>query len=236
MAPWRLLAVAAAAGTIASGCAPKAQFLKSPYAPPRSVAVLPFDNASNSLEAPVLMQKLAADALATGGYNVVPAAEVEAKLRELGISQGGQVRSRKTEEMAAALGASALLYGEVRKFSYMTIGVYMKREVNVGLELIAADGSRLWKHAAGAVRQDIEVDAAKHGRSFVESLGSQLAMKWIERILSHPLYPEMQRSIHDVFLTLPSARNPRKSVGSYISSGYSDALPLGNMMRLPLGR
>ncbi len=197
-----------------SGCGPpKPQFIREPYLSPRVVAVLPFSNHSNDLKAPVFMRKLAMTALAKGGYSVMRQERVDEKLRGIGITQGGQLRAKTPVEIAKALGADALFYGRLESASHVMLGVYLKRKIAVAAELFDARGDRLWKHAAVASSSEFNLDVKKVG----EAMARQLAEKWVESMLSHPLYPEMRRSLYKVFITLPSVRSSR-SVGHYIRS------------------
>jgi hypothetical protein len=213
LVPASLLGAVALAALV-SGCGPaKPQFIRKPYPAPRVVAVLPFANHSNDLKAPVFMQKLAMTALGKGGYSVMRQEKMEEKLRSIGITQGGQLRSKTPVEISRALGADALFYGTLKAASHLTLGVYLKRRVDVETELFDAQGDRLWKHSASGVSSELNLDA----RKAAEAMGRQLAEKWVESMLSHPLYPEMRKSLYGVFITLPSARSSRP-VGHYIRS------------------
>jgi hypothetical protein len=183
------------------------------------VAVLPFSNMTNSLEAPAYLQALARQGLERGGYSLVPAGEVESRLKELGITDGGQLSSKKPEELAVALNASALFCGEVREFSYVTLGFYMKRAVVLSGAMLAPDGSPLWRHVSTASRSAVNLDATRNLGEFGKSLGWQLAGKWAEKIISHPLYPEMLRCVHDLYMTVPRVGSTRP-IGTLLPRGY----------------
>lgn len=197
-----------------NGCGlPKAQFIRDPYPKPATVAVLPFANHSNDVKVPEFMRRLAAEALAKGGYEVVPVEQVDAKLRGAGITQGGQLRAKAPEELAGITGADAVFTGTVRKASHVTLGFYLNRKVEFEAEMFDAGGARVWKHAAAASSSDLELDAREAGKA----LAGQLAEKWVETVLSHPLYPEMRQSLYKVFMTLPARHSPRR-VGESIRS------------------
>lgn len=207
------------ASLLLAGCAVKPDYLRKPYSAPPRVAVLPFANQTNSLEAPVLLQVLARQGLEKGGYAVIPAAEVAARLKEMGITDGGQLSSKKPADIAAALGATALFYGEVREFSYVTLAVYQKRAVVLAGSILEADGTPVWRHVATAKRTEYNLDAARNLGQFGKSLGWQLAGKWAEKLVAHPLYPEMVRCVHDLYMTLPRAGSTRP-IGTLLPRGY----------------
>ena len=203
-----------------AGCAVKPEFLRKPWSPPPTIAVLPFANDSNSIAAPVYMQKLAADGLAAGGYSVLPINEVNDKLREAGITVGGHLASRTPEELARITGASAVMYGTVKTFKYTTLGFYQKREVALSARIVGADGTEQWRQSVSASRTFWNFSAMENLRETFKAVGTQLAVKLLEKLISHPLYPEMLRSVHDLFITLPSARGGM--VGKYCPRGYGD--------------
>jgi len=213
---------AALAGFLLSGCAVKPEFLSKPYNAPPTIAVLPFANDSNNVDAPVFMQKLAADGLESGGYSVVPVAEVNDKLREAGITVGGQLASRTPQELARITGASAVLYGTVKAFRYTTLGFYQKRQVALSARLVGEDGNEQWRQSVSASRTYWDFRAMENLGEALKAAGVQLAVKLAERLISHPLYPEMLRSIHDLFITLPSVRDSRRTTGKFCPKGYYD--------------
>jgi hypothetical protein len=212
--------ITALAGFLLAGCAIKPEFVRKPWATPPTIAVLPFANESNSIDAPVFMQKLAADGLSAGGYAVIPLADVNERLRKAGITVGGQLGSKTPQELARITGASAVLYGNVKSFNYTTLGFYQKREVALQARLVGEDGTEQWRQSATASRTFWNFQAMENLRETFKAMGVQLAVKLVEKLISHPLYPEMLRSTHDLFITLPSPRGG--SVGKYCPRGYND--------------
>jgi len=210
----------ALAGFLLAGCAVKPEFVRKPWATPPTIAVLPFANDSNSIDAPVFMQKLAADGLAAGGYAVLPIRDVNERLRAAGITVGGQLASKTPQELARITGASAVLYGTVKSFNYTTLGFYQKREVALSAQLVGADGTEQWRQSVSASRTFWNFDAMENLGEALKAVGTQLAVKLLEKLISHPLYPEMLRSVHDLFITLPSPRGGM--VGKYCPRGYGD--------------
>ena len=214
--------VTALAGFLLAGCAVKPEFVRKPWSAPPTVAVLLFTNDSNSIDAPVFMQKLAADGLAAGGYAVLPVKDVNDKLREAGITVGGQLDSKTTQELARITGASAVMYGTVKSFTYTTLGFYQKREVAVSARIVGADGSEQWRQSVSASRTFWNFHAMENLRENFKAVGIQLAVKLAEKLISHPLYPEMLRCTHDLYINLPSVKSPGRPVGKYCPVGYYD--------------
>jgi len=201
------------------GCAIRPEFMKRPFAPPARIAVLPFANESNNIDAPSLLQRLVWEGLSKGGYSLQALAETTEGLRRLGITDGGQLGSKKPEEIARALGVEGCLFGTVKSFKYVTLGVYQKREVILAGEIRNAEGEGIWRNLGKASRSELKLELDKAG----ENLARQLAVKWVEKIVSHPLYPEMQRSVYEMLMGLPQAGNVKRPVGSRVPRGYDES-------------
>ena len=212
--------ITALAGILLVGCAIKPEFVRKPWTIPPTIAVLPFTNDSNSVDAPGFMQKIATDGLMAGGYAVLPAKDVEERLRKAGITVCGHLASRTPQELAQITGASAVMYGQVRKFNYTTLGFYQKREVALAGRLVGADGVEQWKQSVSASRTIWNFKAMENLGEAFKAMGVQLVVKLVEKLISHPLYPEMLRSVHDLYITLPSPRGG--TVGKYCPRGYND--------------
>ncbi len=97
-----------AALLLTAGCAAKPEFIARPFVPPGRLAVLPFANESNSLEAPGYLRQIVHRALKDAGYDLLPLDSVDAKLKQAGITQAGQLDATSPQELSDSLGASAL--------------------------------------------------------------------------------------------------------------------------------
>lgn len=201
------------------GCGIRPEYMKRPYVPPPRVAVLLFANETNSVDAPEMLRQLVFDGLGKAGYSLQSLKETRDGLKALGITDGGQLRSKEPAEIARALKVSACFYGTVRSFKYVTLGLYQNREVILGGEMRDERGESIWRHTGKASRSEFKPDFEKAG----ENLARQLAVKWVEKIISHPLYPEMQRSVHELLMGLPEAGNVKRPAGNRVPRGYDES-------------
>lgn len=190
---------------LAAGCSKPASVKARHDTPfPQPIALLPFANSTNSLDGPVLLRALVGKRLSESDYRVTDQAETDRKLRDLGISDGGQLRAVDPVKLGASLGASGLLYGEVIQFGYTNLGVYNKRAVEIRLSLVdGATGARLWESTrkASSTRLGLDRDA------ITENLAVGLAEKVVEKILKSPLRAEAEEASRDVVRDLNRARN-----------------------------
>lgn len=195
-----LLALAAAA---ACACSGGGGYLVSPSlrgAPDPRVAVLPFDNQSTDMNAADIMRKLAAEGFGRRGYLPLPAAEVDDKLSALGVSEGGQLPGVKPEEVAKALGADLLCYGDVEDFTFQNLGFVVRKSVGLKVKLVSgATGETLYEGTGAGkdVKVFINKDEAK--AAFVE----QLAVKLVQNILKSPLKREAEIAADKALDRLP---------------------------------
>jgi len=134
-----------------AACCCKPQPVQPPPPPPppfirTTIAVLPFDNATASVDAPVLFREAIQARVAKKGYIPQPMADVDRVLGAMGIQLGGQIQAVDPKELRAKLGADLALSGKVIEASAFTTGIYNRRKVEA--ELILTDlrtSAVVWK-------------------------------------------------------------------------------------------
>ena len=167
---------------------------------PQRVAVLPFDNESLSFDAPDVLRRMVSERLGGAGPGVLSISEVDERLHEMGVTDGGQLGAFSPSEIGKALGVDGLLYGSVEEFVYQNVGFFRKREVRLRLRLVAAaDGVRLWQDIGEDANIHITLSKKDAGRSFLEGVIEQAA----EKLLKIPLQKEAERAVEDVLSKYP---------------------------------
>lgn len=185
------------------GCAGKADYLVSPAlrtaADPR-VAVLPFDNQSTDMSAPDIMRGLAEENFAERGYPPLARADVDARLAELGVSEGGQLPGLKPQDIGRALGADLLCYGDVEDFTFQNLGFLIRKNVTLHVRLVsAATGETLYEGSGNGKDVKVFFDRDEAKRAFVE----QMALKVVSNIFKVPLKREAELSADRALGSLP---------------------------------
>ncbi|MBI4054549.1 MAG: DUF799 family lipoprotein [Elusimicrobia bacterium] len=167
------------------GCATrKARSVSPPLVSVSKVAVLPFSNQSLDLTAPELLRRLVQKAVAERGYAAVSLEEVDLRLKDLGITQGGQLKAVEPQELGRVLEVEGLLYGEVEEFEDQNLGFFQKRSVRLRLRLLSgATGESLWEEVRDSGKTELHTSSRQARQAFAE----RLAARWAENLMKHPL-------------------------------------------------
>lgn len=160
LAPARSLTIALFLLTFLSGCpTPSKPELSLAIVPdyqaraPRSIAVLPFDNWSNDLDATPLIRPLVAERLRYKGYDVPDLEAVDRALKNAGVMVSHDVYSLTPQEISGLLSVDGLMFGTVTDFTTKYAVVYASVAVQLRLELKdGRSGRQLWQNESRAVR------------------------------------------------------------------------------------
>ena len=188
--------LAAMAAVVVAGCK------TAPPKPPlvETVAVLPFDNESNDLNAPDIMQKYIYLALQRSPYRPIDIKTVNDKLASVGIVDGGQLAVVDPKKLGTDLGVQALLYGDVESFDYTNVGYYTSRKVTVSLKLVdVATGDTLWENSGTGANRQLTLDKNEATKNLVGGL----AREAVEKTAKAPLDDESRQAAARALGTLP---------------------------------
>lgn len=113
--------------------------------PPRTIALLPLDNQTNSVPGALYLREAMQRHLAGKGYDAMPLADVDRALSDqLGISLGGQVSEDMIPRIGEVLGVDAVLTGTVQKFGTV---LALHSEVEAAFVMYqSAGGKRIWEY------------------------------------------------------------------------------------------
>ncbi|MBI3754526.1 MAG: DUF799 family lipoprotein [Deltaproteobacteria bacterium] len=172
---------------------------------PRVIAVLPVAGDIQDKDASYLFRTLAQEKLIQMGYSPLPLEAVDDKLLRSGITRDG-VHDKTPGELAAIIGADAVLYTTITKWDSTLFLHYASQRIAVKFALYnSAAGERLWEAKFDTKDSDINLE-----KSVVE-LGVIKAYE-----------PVIQRVVDTAFSTIPMSKiiikeRPQK--------GYYDWLP-----------
>jgi hypothetical protein len=171
---------------------------------PHLIAVLPADNQSNDMAAPDTMKRVDSEILTYMGMMPIAGLEQDKQLRDMGITDGGQLRAFKPQDIAAKLGVDGLLYTVVENFNDINVGVYIRRIVEVKLKLVDAKGNVLWDLHAEGKTQEFNISPTSMAQAAVQGAISNVVGSQLEKMLKIHLLVEAQKAAAKVTRSIPT--------------------------------
>ncbi len=199
--PIRLF-VGLALALLAAGCAARAPRI-IPFgpeiAPPRTLAVLPLDNQTNSVPGALYVRQVMHENLGRKGYVAPPLADVDRALSDqLGISLGGQVSEDLIPKIGQILGVDAVLTGTLQKFGTV-LALYSEVEATFVM-YETGTGKKIWEYH-GYARQDT---AVAQRNSNAVSLTAALVGSVVQRGRGKPLQPVVREYYRKLLSEMPT--------------------------------
>ncbi len=140
-------------------------------------AVMPLANETNFVDAPDAVRRRVADGLRDAGYKVADLATTDKSMRELGISDGGQLAAVTAKDIGTKLDADVVFYGKVLQMNEVPLGVYFKRVIEIELRAVDAhNGKAFWS------AREKYVDEEVSGKNAVLALAGQIAKSAAQRM------------------------------------------------------
>ncbi|MEO6667669.1 MAG: GNA1162 family protein [Nitrospiria bacterium] len=179
--------------------------------PPRTIAVMPFDNQTNSVPGVLYVRQVVHDNLGRRGYAALPLAQTDETLSDqLGVSLGGQIDETMIQRIGEALGVDAVLTGTLQKFG-TALALYSEVEATVVM-YETRTGRRLWDRHAYA-RQETAL-AQAHSNTVI--LTAALVGSVIQRGRGKPLQPVVRKAAYQLLHEMPNGAEPLQK------GGYTD--------------
>ncbi len=177
-------------------------FTDSSFTSPMKVAVLPFENESTDIEADAVYRELFYLGLKEKGYTVAPAEEVDATMKALGISEGGQLGAFKKPDLQKKLKVDALFYGDLKEVKYLTVGIKKEKKVVAYAALYNGD-KKLWEDERTFSEKEYNLNPLK---GLQNQLIGKLSEKAFKDYSGHPFYNHIQNCVYQLQDTLPGVR------------------------------
>jgi hypothetical protein len=187
--------------TIFFGCATTLPIVPFPagVTPPRTVAVMPLDNETNSVPGAIYLREVMYKNLGRKGYVALPLSEVDLRLSDqLGISLGGQITEDRIPAIGKALGVDAVITGTVQKFGTI-LALYNEVEATFSL-YETHTGNKLWAYH-GYARLNTELTSRQ---------GTPIVAELIFRGLGKPLAPVVGEFYRELLARMPNGAEPPK--------------------------
>lgn len=184
-----------AGGALLTACVGVRTVAPNPANPIRTVAVLPFVNNSNDVEAPAYVREQFTKELAGHQYRIKPLVETDQVLKDqMGVTLGAQLDMATPQALGDTLGVDGIFVGSLEEFSYKITGIYNVKRVRIRIKLVECKTSRaVWKNGIGVKsvlstgKAGAAVSAAgtvmdikESGEELKPLLGEAIAAPWIE--------------------------------------------------------
>ncbi|OGS27114.1 MAG: hypothetical protein A2297_08210 [Elusimicrobia bacterium RIFOXYB2_FULL_48_7] len=169
--------------------------------PPIRVALLPMENQTTNMDGPRLVrEKFYRRMLEKYGYITQPLDETDVILREMGITDAGQLNAFKPQDVGAKLGVDAMIYGNLIIFKPVRVALGDVMRVNYRM-IEAGTGETMWQFEDGITA----LSKIDFNDSVAENLQNLFKRAAVEKIVRIPLDEETYR------ITLRAVRNmPRR--------------------------
>lgn len=178
-------------------------YLRKDYRPPATLAVLPLDNLTTDVDGPVVARFWLDQRLTElKGYKTLPLDEVDAALKRLGVTDGGQLRALAPGQACSALGTEAVVTGDLLEFGTKTTGFLNVKQVSARFEMTdCRTGERLWRAEGHGASSTAATSASGAMRAGLKSLASRFA----EKAMGNPLREQTLDMVWNAVEFLPSA-------------------------------
>jgi hypothetical protein len=184
-------------------CAGSSAYVVSPglrSAPDARIVLLPFENFSNDVSAPVIIREESSKRFFARGYAPFNLAETDERLRALGVTDGGQLAAVKPAEIGSAFGVDLLCYGTLEDFTFQNLGFVVRKHVKLRLKIVSASTGETLFEAEGTGKDlKVYLDKEEAKRALIVNSAVKLA----QNMLKHPLWSESREALNRVFDRLP---------------------------------
>jgi hypothetical protein len=199
----RALIVLALAVTALSGCV-SAKYLVDNWEP-GTIAVLPFRNQSADVAIEKFARAVMMETLKRYDYRVINIDEVDARLDDLGITEGGQLETVTLAEMAEVISADSFLYGDILEAKRVMIGIYFNKKFTANFKIYDVRSEELkWEDERTSKEQKVVLNPFEMGQEVAEQFALELTSDLIYKALnSHPLIEHIRTVVRTSVRTLP---------------------------------
>jgi len=141
-----------------------------------SVAVLPFDNESVDLDAEKYMREEVIKRLVQYGYSPLTADSVDEKLKEIGVSDAGQLAAFKPKDIASKLSCRILIYGNIENYVFQNLGFIVRKKADLYLKAIdGVDESVIYEGFGSGDDSKFYLNKKEAEKAFIVNTGIKLA-------------------------------------------------------------
>lgn len=184
----RILAAAATAAVLATGCATPVAYDYSAFkqSRPASILVLPPLNSSPDVAATYSLLSQVTLPLAESGYYVLPVSLVDETLRQNGLHNAAEMHEVGLDKLREIFGADAVLYIDIKQYGTSYAVLVSESRVSAAARLVdLRSGQLLWQGEATASSAEERSSNGGLVGLLVQAIVSQIVESVTNR--SHPI-------------------------------------------------
>lgn len=162
-----------------------------------SIVILPFENISNDITAEDMVRDLVIDRFKKKGWLVIDKDYTDNKLKEIGITDGGQLNAVSKKELFNIFNTRYLCYGTINDFKFQNLGfiIVKKVELNIKIYDISKD-DYVFDETSDASDLKMYFDKEEAKKAFI----TYNALKLVENIMKRPLYQQAVEAVDKIFV------------------------------------
>ena len=165
-----------------------------------SVIVLPFENQTTDLAGHTMLREMIVDKFSKWGYHTLEIKEIDEKLKENGITDGGQLPYINEDTILKLFGPKIACYGTVEAFTFQNLGFIVRKKVVLEIKIVSlSDNKIIFKKTATGSDTKFYLSKDEAKKAFVE----QMALKLVSNMLKFPLKKEARAAIKKIFKKIP---------------------------------
>ncbi len=166
----------------------------------RQVIVLPFENQTTDMRAQQLLRKKIYTRFFRHGYLPLPLKTVDGKLKEIGITDGGQLRAVNLKELKKLFGEGALFYGTVEEFTFQNLGFIIRKKVKLSVKMVdLSNFETVYENTAQKKDTKIYTSKEEAKKAFIRAS----AVKLLSNMLNSPMVRLSEIVVRRIFDKIP---------------------------------
>ena len=124
-----------------------------------TVAILPFSNMSNNVDAPKHVRETLSKKLTTKFYKVVPLDDVDRTMvDEMGITLGEQLADVDINEIKSKINADAYIYGHITHYDQTMMGILNTNRVRAEMKMVQTTTDNVFWSSALGIKSESKSD------------------------------------------------------------------------------
>jgi hypothetical protein len=170
---------------------------------PEKVAILPFMNETADVTIPLFARAYLFERLQLRKkYEMIPIADVDAVLNEMGITDGGQLSSTTVTELSQKLDADGIVYGDVLQAKRVKLALYFENTFECHYMMYrGSDESVQWDETRRSSERKLVISSlADIGAEMLKSVAEDAIMKAFN---NHPLKKHIEKVTKVSLYTFP---------------------------------